>query len=203
MSNKNNNITELTNFLSSQSEINKEDKKFVYDFYNKFYYLGELNENIIADLNDKISIGYGNYNSKIMIVLSSENILEETITVIKPIIENINISLWNVYITVVKKSEATYDKYDAAILNEINAVNPSLLYVIDKDIQSYYNISKGMNNMPRLKDVSTKFINEEDILFLADKSNKESQEEEWQSTMQKIWLSLRLMINFKDKEIIE
>lgn len=203
MSNKNNNITELTNFLSSQSEINKEDKKFVYDFYNKFYYLGELNENIIADLNDKISIGYGNYNSKIMIVLSSENILEETITVIKPIIENINISLWNVYITVVKKSEATYDKYDAAILNEINAVNPSLLYVIDKDIQSYYNISKGMNNMPRLKDVSTKFINEEDILFLADKSNKESQKEEWQSTMQKIWLSLRLMINFKDKEIIE
>lgn len=203
MLNKNNNITELTNFLSSQSEINKEDKKFVYDFYNKFYYLGELNENIIADLNDKISIGYGNYNSKIMIVLSSENILEETITVIKPIIENINISLWNVYITVVKKSEATYDKYDAAILNEINAVNPSLLYVIDKDIQSYYNISKGMNNMPRLKDVSTKFINEEDILFLADKSNKESQKEEWQSTMQKIWLSLRLMINFKDKEIIE
>lgn len=203
MLNKNNNITELTNFLSSQSEINKEDKKFVYDFYNKFYYLGELNENIIADLNDKISIGYGNYNSKIMIVLSSENILEETITVIKPIIENINISLWNVYITVVKKSEATYDKYDAAILNEINAVNPSLLYVIDKDIQSYYSISKGMNNMPRLKDVSTKFINEEDILFLADKSNKESQEEEWQSTMQKIWLSLRLMINFKDKEIIE
>jgi hypothetical protein len=123
-------LKELQEFLSSETGISSEDKKFAFNFYKKCFYLNELNEMVINKCVDKPFIGYGNYNAKIAIVIRSAEHLNKVVSVIQPVMASINISMWNVYVTVLNKDECD-DRFNIeTLLNEINAVGPQLLYVL-------------------------------------------------------------------------
>lgn len=197
-------LKDLKDYLAMDSNIPMKDKKYVFDFYNKFQYLSQLNKALINQTHEKMFLGYGNYNSKIMIVVLADKFLGPVINIIKPMMDKMNISLWNTYITVLNKGNSTTD-YLPTIINEINAVCPRMLYVIDiydvipKAIEAY----KENAAFKRLNDVSVRFINLNDICFLDDPKNKTKSEVEWLKKRNSVWMLLRGMMSFKDKEILE
>lgn len=122
-------------YLVGLNSIGSDDKKIAMNFCKKMDYLYSLKDTVASELNcdDDIFLGYGNVNSKICIICNNP----DNLSIIKPIIQEtldkFNINFWDIYVTTFHKTKKPYSKEINFLMNELIAVNPKLIYVIDKD----------------------------------------------------------------------
>lgn len=136
-------LEDMRQFLLSLNTAT-EDKRYTMYFCKKLSYLNELRNAIVKETNDDyVSMGYGNVNSKICIVVKDEQTFNIIKPLIKEILEQFDINFWNIYVTFIDKSKSPYkDKYNL-LVHEINAIKPNLLYVFDKDDTMYLEMTRA------------------------------------------------------------
>lgn len=182
------NIIERTRqYLLDASDILKEEKEYAMSFCKKTEYLNGLRDAVINELHEPVAAGYGDVNSKICFVFPDE----ETFNLIKPVIQDVletfRLNFWDVYVTFIDKTKSDYpDKY-GYLINELYAVSPKVLYVIDKTDVSYNNINKGFatSKIPHPSEKAY-HISIEDVC---------STEE---SIKKKLWKMFKYLINYRN-----
>ena len=110
-----------------------DNKRYAMNFYKKSEYLESLKQEAINDLHCHISSGYGNVNSNICFIFPNEESLSIVKSLIQDILKVLKINLWDIYITFVDKSSQEYSKKYNYLMNELNAIKPSIVYVFGKD----------------------------------------------------------------------
>ena len=153
----------LKDYLTGLQIANAEKQK-VMSFYKKTDYINSIMEKAIEDTHQKMSFGYGNVNSKICLVVESE----ETYNFIKPVLQDyfdmFDTNIWDIYITFVDKSAKNYSKKINLLMNEINAVSPQLLYMIGSSDNYYTALAQEMTNYNLQLNMKTIFISTEKLL---------------------------------------
>ena len=126
------NTNDLKQYLLSLDTAS-EDKNYSMMFYKKLQYLESIKQTAINDLHCHISSGYGNVNSKICFVFNNENTLKIIKPLIQDILDKLKINLWSIYITFLDKTEDEYSKKYNYLMNELNCINPDIIYVFDNN----------------------------------------------------------------------
>lgn len=130
------------------------DKKYVMDFYKKSKYLESLKQEAINDLHCHISSGYGSVNSNICFIFSDEKSLSVIKPLVQEVLEKLTMNFWGIYTTFIDKTNQDYSKKYNYLMNELNCIKPSIVYMFGKDQlnldrlkQEYakYNISVSPN----------------------------------------------------------
>lgn len=129
-----NDFDDFDNYLASLS-IPREEKFDSSVFYRKKKYIDELNRYVVQ-FGSRVPLGYGNYLSKIMIVLKYGEYQKDAVKFLKPIFKVINLSIYNTYVTFMNK---TCDhKINMKTLEcETKCICPSaVIYVVD-DVKTH------------------------------------------------------------------
>lgn len=180
-------MDDMKQYLSAL-EIPSEQKRYVMNFCKKAYYLNELHEIVAKDTNENINTGSGNVNSKICFVFKDKNSYEIIRPLLQEILDKFHINIWDIYITFVNKTQVDYSKKYSFLINEIHAVNPGLLYVFDKDDDTY-------------KDIVSSFLVRNIVLpekyFFIDVQKLASSDTEIRKDL---WNTFRYLINYKEIE---
>lgn len=175
----------MRQYLSALN-ISSEQKRYAMNFCKKIQYLNELHELASKEVNDYIQVGYGNVNSKICFVFKDKDSCDAIRPLIQSVLDKFNINTWEVYITFVDKTVKDYSRKYSFLVNEIYAVNPSILYVFDKDDNMY-------------KDIISSFLVRNIALpnkyFLVDIQKLLSTDT---GIRQELWNIFRYLINYKE-----
>lgn len=147
--------------------LGEEDKEYVSSFFNKREYIENLNETAIKHCGNNIFSGKGNYNSKITVIVDKKENIDEVIRFIKPLFENINTSLWNIYITCIEKDGNQNELWDQMIQYEINAVSPSFILMFSNKEKSF--IEKDIAFLK--KTIPSVNITLEDVQYVLNEDN--------------------------------
>lgn len=180
-------LDDMRNYLLPLN-TSAEDKRYTMYFCKKLSYLNQLMNVITKEINDYVSMGYGNVNAKICIVIKDEAMFSIIKPLIRDVLEQFGINFWNIYVTFIDKTETPYKEKYGLLVNEINAIGPSLLYVIDKDKTSFDDISNYFNSynisMPQKS-------------FFVDVQKLGSTDE---NIRRELWAVFRYLINYKEIE---
>ena len=125
-------INDLKQYLLSLNTASC-DKRYTMNFYKKIEYLESLKHEAINDLHCNISSGYGNVNSEICFIFSNEQRLLIIKSLIQDILEKLKMNFWSIYTTFIDKSSQEYPKKYNYLMNELNAIKPSIIYVFDNN----------------------------------------------------------------------
>lgn len=125
-------IDDLRQYLLSLNAAS-EDKKYAMNFYKKSEYLESLKQEAVNDLHCHISSGYGSVNSNICFIFPDEQSLNVVKPLVQDILERLKTNFWSIYTTFVNKSEQEYNKKYNYLMNELNCIKPSIVYVFGKD----------------------------------------------------------------------
>ena len=120
----------MKQYLLSSSNIASDDKRYTMNFCKKTEYLNHLRETVVQDVHEYVSTGYGNVNSQICFIFDNEQTFEIVKPFVQDILDKFHISFWSIYVTFVDKTTNEYSKKIPYIANEINAVNPNLIYFV-------------------------------------------------------------------------
>ena len=166
-----------------------DDKRYAMNFYKKLEYLESLKQEAINDLHCHISSGYGSVNSNICFIFPDE----ESLLLIKPLIQDIlkklKINFWGIYITFVNKSSQEYCKKYNYLMNELNAVKPSIVYVFDKE---KYIIDRLKQEYDKYNiNISNHYFQFVDVRQLASSEEKDRMD---------LWNVFKYMINYREIE---
>lgn len=166
-----------------------EDKRYAMYFCKKLNYLNELRNAIIKDTNESyISMGYGNVNAKICIVVKDEEMFNIVKPLIQDILERFDVNFWNIYVTFIDKTKTPYKEKYELLVNEINAIKPNLMYVIDKDDTMY---------LEMIRSFCTLNIDFPEKYFFIDLEYLASTDIEVRKLL---WRDFRYLINYKEIE---
>lgn len=110
-----------------------EDKRYTINFCKKLEYLESLKQEAINDLHCHISSGYGSVNSNICFIFSDEQSLSVVKSLVQEILEKLKMNFWGIYTTFINKSTHDYSKKYNYLMNELNCIKPSIVYVFGKD----------------------------------------------------------------------
>lgn len=176
-------LSEIRNYLTNLN-IPSEEKSTAMNFCKKMQYISSLGETVCKETHEHVSFGYGNPNSKICLIVNSE----QSFTVIKPLIQEIldkfGLEFWDVYVTFVHKTKCPYPKEMNLLMHEIHAVNPGVVYVFDSNdtnlnlLQHEY----GLNNLQVPK------------MFFVDVVKLTQTDTE---TRKELWQLFKYLINYK------
>lgn len=136
----------LMKYLKNNPDIEKEDKNYIYNFYSKLAYIKE-----IYGRNPLLEKSSGNYNAKVFFSFESLEEKEKILPLLKPLLEEMNVSIWNVYITTVTDQ--------IFLCNEINAVAPKIVYFFHKE--QFEELS--FDSYPRAKAAKIYYITTQDF----------------------------------------
>jgi len=116
------------------------DKRYALSFFKKADYFESLREIANKDTNKTISMGYGNFNSKISFVIEDSDIFD----IIKPSLmecmDVFDISFWHIYMTFIDKVNINYPEKYNLLIHELHAVAPDVLYLFVRNQESYNKI---------------------------------------------------------------
>lgn len=130
----------------SQLNIASEDKTKAIGFFKKLNYLYFLKNTFVNIVHENVTEGYGNLNSKICFIFSSE----EKYKIIKPLLEDylndIKLNLWDIYVTFYNKTKSKSSKELNYLMNEVNCINPSIIFIFDNDISHMNNLINEYKN---------------------------------------------------------
>lgn len=113
--------------------IPSEDKRYVLNFCKKIKYLEELRNRAAMATGDRVELGYGDANSKLCFIFKNKQEFNAVKKVLQSHLDDFCLNLWQIWITFVDKTETEYaDKY-IFMAHEINAINPTVVYVFGND----------------------------------------------------------------------
>lgn len=178
-------LENMRNYLLS-SNMCADDKRYTMNFCKKIQYLDELHQYIAKDTGEHVSVGYGNVNSRVCIVVQNEKALNVVKPLIQSVLNKFNMNFWDIYITFVDKTEQEYAKKYSVLVNEIHAINPGILYVLDKDDTIYSSIMQELTT--RNVNVLEKHFNIEiELLASTDVEVRKA-----------LWQKFKYLINYKE-----
>ena len=106
------------------------------NFCKKSEYIQSIMQQAIQETQSHMSFGYGNVNSNICFLVSDEDMLKKIKPLLQEVLDKFGVNFWDIYVTFINKTPVPYDRNVNLLMNEINAVNPKIIYVFDKDEQS-------------------------------------------------------------------
>jgi hypothetical protein len=130
-------------YLLNASDIPKEEKEYTMNFCKKTEYLNSLRDTVINEIHDSVAFGYGDVNSKICFVFPDEETFQLIKPVVQDILETFKLNFWDIYVTFINKTKQEYSGKYGYLINELYAIGPKVLYVVDKTEDSYNNINRG------------------------------------------------------------
>ena len=165
------------------------DKNYTMNFYKKTEYLESLKQEAINDLHCHISSGYGNVNSNICFIFPDEQSLSVIKVLVQEILEKLKINFWGIYTTFINKTSQEYPKKYNYLMNELNAIKPSIIYIFGND-KCYVDILKQEYNKYNIS------IPDNYIYFVDIKQLASSEEEDRKA----LWNIFKYMIGYRDIE---
>lgn len=137
-------------YLLNASDISKQEKEYAMNFCKKTEYLNNLRNTVINELHETVAFGYGDMNSKICFVFSSEESFDLIKPVLQILLESFKLNLWDVYVTFVNKTSTEYPSKYGYLINELYAIGSKILYVVDKTDKTYNDIHNyfSASNVP-------------------------------------------------------
>ena len=117
---------EVKKYINSL-DISEEDKRDFYNFSIRKDYLSRLMSKLIKETNQKVSFGYGNYNSKICFIFDTKEYESDMEDMVFNFLKSLNIDRYSIYITYVDKAKDYNKKYEL-LANELNAIRPKIIY---------------------------------------------------------------------------
>lgn len=170
----------------AQLDIPVEEKRYASSFVKKNSYLSQIQQMGITNMDspELLEMGFGNFNTKIMVVVANPNEKKTVLKFLTPLLDRINISIWNCYLTFYNKCSNM--KINGEILErEIQCINPEIVIVFNHDQTDYSD----------LKNIT---INIEDVKYVLNEDN--FQTEEYISIMKGVYSFLPKLIPFKELE---
>ena len=178
--------------------LNPEEKEYVSNFFKKKEYIENLNETAINFCSDTVISSNGNCNSKIVIIANDYKNLEIVTKFIKPMLESVNTSLWNVYITsVIKSDNGDSNLWNQMIQHELNAVSPLFGFIFVKDKQSFIEEDYIVFN----KTFPVVYINMDDVNYVLNKDNFKT--ERYIQILNNFYKYVLNIIQYREIEIAE
>lgn len=165
--------------------IQNTDKKSFMDFYKKMSYIETLMENLALSVNEKINMGYGDFNSKVCFIFKDRQTFEKLKDSLQKNIEIVDVHFWQVYTTYVSKTSKELPNDISILMHELNAIKPQIIYLFDEndEVLNKLNQECAANNIP----CTTKqlLINPDMILNDNTQSRKD------------LWKLLKFLVNYK------
>lgn len=178
--------------------LETKEKEYATSFFNRKEYIEHINSIAINNSNKIITSGKGNCNSKIAIVIDSYTNLDIVTKFIKPIFESINTSMWNVYITSIKKADCDNAQlWNEMIQHELNAVSPQFSFMFVDNKQSFTEEEYVVFN----KTLPVVYINLDDVQYVLDKDNFKS--ERYTQIMNNLYKYVLKLIQYREIEVSE
>lgn len=170
----------------AQLDIPIEEKRYASSFLKKNNYLNQIQQmGIQSSETNMLEMGFGNFNSKIMIAIINPNDKKNVLKFLTPLLERINISIWNCYLTFCQKCSDT--KVNIEILErETQCINPEV-YITFGNVQTNFNDLKNIT------------INMKDVNYVLDENN--FQTEKYINIMKGIYAFIPKLIPFKELEL--
>lgn len=138
--------------------LSDEEEWFFSMFYKRFVYLTGLGKDI----------GTGNYNSDICIIVDRYEDKVKCVKFLqKYLLNDINISLWNVYTTCrIKNDDLSEKAFNQELKCELSAVQPKIIFYFTRDKESSHETVDGIEYV---------YINIKDVDYMTDE-NKDAKE---------------------------
>lgn len=177
------NQREFDTYLA-QLNIPVEEKRYVSSFFKKNNYLSTIQQMGIKS-SELLEMGFGNYNTKIMIVITNPLNKKNVLKFLTPLLEYINISIWNCYLTFYRKC-SDMKICDEILEREKQCIKPEIII----------NFNDSKTNYDDIKNIT---INMNDVKYVLDENNFKT--EEYVSIMKGVYAFLPKLIPFKELEL--
>lgn len=171
----------------AQLDIPNEQKRYASSFLKKNNYLNQIQQMGIMSNNspELLEMGFGNFNTKIMIVVANPSEKKTVLKFLTPLLERINISIWNCYLTFYRKC-SNMQVCDEILEREKQCINPEIIITFNN----------GATNYDDLKNIT---ISIDDVKYVLDENNFQSSE--YINTMKGVYSFLPKLIPFKELEL--
>ena len=165
-------------------DIDKDEKNYALNFNKKNDYLNNLRLAMVKEIGKDITMGYGDVNSKILIMFKDRNSFLSVKKSLQSLFALAKFNFWDTYITFINKTDADYPKKYEFIIREIIAVHPDIIYLIgDESDYNKINMVFAENKLtyPAIHSfcISEKQINDE-------------------NAVKDLWSKFKYLINYKD-----
>lgn len=188
----------MNDYKDYLKSLDLNEKEYTASFFKKKEYIENLNKTAIDNCNGNIVSSVGNCNSKIAIVINDYNNLNIVIRFMKPMLESINTSLWNIYTTCVIKSDSgDSNLWNQMIQYEMNAVSPLFSFMFVNDKQSFTEENYVVFN----KTFPVVYINLDDVNYVLNKDNFKT--ERYTYIMNEFYKYVLKIIEYREIEISE
>lgn len=178
--------------------LDAKEREYATSFFNRKEYIEHINSVAINNSNEIIASGKGNCNSKIAVICDSYTNLDIVTKFVKPMFESINTSMWNIYITSIKKSECdNFQLWSEMIQHELNAVSPLFSFMFVDNKQSFTEEEYVVFN----KTLPVVYINLDDVKYVLDKDNFKT--ERYIQIMSNLHKYVLKLIQYREIEILE
>jgi hypothetical protein len=171
----------------AQLDIPVEEKRYASSFLKKNSYLNQIQQMGIMSKNspEVLEMGFGNFNTKIMIVVANPSEKKIVLKFLTPLLERINISIWNCYLTFYQKCSNT-NVCDELFEREKQCIKPEVIIRFNNSETNY-------------DDIKNITINMDDVKYVLNGDN--FQTEEYISIMKGVYAFIPKLIPFKELEL--
>lgn len=125
-------VNDVREYLLSLN-IPNEDKRYVLNFCKKLEYLENLRKQAAAETGERVELGYGDANSKLCFIFRNKNEFSAAKKTLQSHLDDFCLNLWQIWITFVDKTPSDYANKYTFLAHEINAINPTVVYVFGDD----------------------------------------------------------------------
>ena len=109
-------------------DVDIKDKRYSMNFCKKSEYIQSIMQQAIQETQSHMSFGYGNVNSNICFLVSNEDMFKKIKPLLQEVLDKFGVNFWDIYVTFINKTPVPYDRNVNLLMNEINAVNPKIIY---------------------------------------------------------------------------
>lgn len=178
--------------------LNEKEREYAVNFFKRKEYIDYLNETVIQSCNTPITSSVGNCNSKIAVIVNDHNNMKAVIKFMTPMLESINISLWNVYTTsIIKEDSGSKEMWEQMIQHEMMAISPMFTFMFTNDKESFIEEDLTMIN----KTIRVVYINMDDVNYVLNKDNFKT--ERYTHVLSGFYKYVLNIIQYRDIEIEE
>ena len=170
----------------AQLDIPVEEKRYASSFLKKNAYLNQIQQMGIMNNNstELVEMGFGNFNSKIMVKISSPVDKKTVLKFLTPLLERINVSIWNCYLTFHNKC-SNIQTNEEILEREMQCIKPEVIITFNHSTSNY-------------NDIKNITINLDDIEYVLDEDNFKT--ERYMEIMKGVYNFLPKLIPFKELE---
>lgn len=171
----------------AQLDIPIEEKRYASSFSKKNSYLNQIQQMGIMSMKspEVLEMGFGNFNTKIMIVVANPSEKKTVLKFLTPLFDRINISIWNCYFTFYRKC-SDMNICDEILEREKQCIKPEIVI----------RFNNGITNYDDLKNIT---ISMDNVNYVLNGDN--FQTEEYVNIMKGVYAFIPKLIPFKELEL--